>query len=198
MIKRVTDTVLILKKLLERFTKRNCKKQTKESLELKEISREKVINYMLNGKVTTNFLIAGLPKPRPFGEKVKVELDLSNHATKVYIKNATGFDTSKFTKKVDLANLKSEIHKLDISKLETTLAGLSKRNGALKNNVVKKTEYHELVKEVNVIKASDTSDLVRQTDCNTKTYEIENKRKLDHDRNNKYITVKLVYSGHAM
>ena len=38
------------KKLLERFTKTNCKKQIQKNLELKKSSREKMINYMLNGK----------------------------------------------------------------------------------------------------------------------------------------------------
>ena len=41
--------------------------------------------------------------------RVKFELDLSNYATKPDLKNATGVDTSKFSKKVDLANLKSQI-----------------------------------------------------------------------------------------
>ena len=33
------------------------------------------------------------------GVKVKLELDLSNYATKSDLKNATGVDTSKFAKK---------------------------------------------------------------------------------------------------
>ena len=41
--------------------------------------------------------------------RVEFELDLSNYATKADLKNATGVDTSKFGKKVDLANLKSQI-----------------------------------------------------------------------------------------
>ena len=36
------------------------------------------------------------------------------------VEKAAGFDTSTFAKKVDLASLKSEIDKLDISKLKTT------------------------------------------------------------------------------
>ena len=43
---------------------------------------------------------------------MKVELDLSNYATKTDLKNATGVDISKFAKKVDLANLKSHVDKL--------------------------------------------------------------------------------------
>ena len=39
------------------------------------------------------------PKPSE-----KVELDLSNYATKADLKNATGFDTSDFAKNTYLAN----------------------------------------------------------------------------------------------
>ena len=41
--------------------------------------------------------------------KIKVELDLSNYATKPDLKKATGFDTSQFGKNADLAGIKSEI-----------------------------------------------------------------------------------------
>ena len=33
------------------------------------------------------------PDPKSLGERVKVELDLSNYATKTDIKNVTGVDT---------------------------------------------------------------------------------------------------------
>ena len=36
------------------------------------------------------------PKPKPFGRKVKVELDLSDYATKANLKNVTGNDTLRF------------------------------------------------------------------------------------------------------
>ena len=39
-----------------------------------------------------------------------------NYATKADLKNATEVDTSKFPKKIDLANLKSNVDKLDIDK----------------------------------------------------------------------------------
>ena len=55
---------------------------------------------------------------KTLGGRVKVELGLSNYATKADLKNTTGVDTLKFTKKVDLANLKSNIEKLDIDKLK--------------------------------------------------------------------------------
>ena len=43
----------------ELFTKKNSKKRIKESLELKYQSKEKLINYILNGKDTKLRLIAG-------------------------------------------------------------------------------------------------------------------------------------------
>ena len=53
-----------------------------------------------------------------FGKRIKVELDLSNYATKTDLKNATGVDTSKFAKRVDIANLKFSVDKLDIDQLK--------------------------------------------------------------------------------
>ena len=42
--------ILMEKKLLECFTKVNCKKQIKKNLQFKKYSREQVMNYMLNGR----------------------------------------------------------------------------------------------------------------------------------------------------
>ena len=56
---------------------------------------------------------------------MKVELDLSNYAIKADLENAAGVDTSKFAKKVDLANLKSNIDKLDTDKLKNISTNLS-------------------------------------------------------------------------
>ena len=50
--------------------------------------------------------------------KVKVELDLSNYATKIDLKNATGIDASSFAKKVNLSSFKSNADKLDIDKFK--------------------------------------------------------------------------------
>ena len=58
------------------------------------------------------------PKPKSFGRRVNVQLELSNYATKVNLKTSTGVDTSKFAKNVDLANLKFDVYKLDIGKLK--------------------------------------------------------------------------------
>ena len=86
---------------------------------------------MLNGKTTIIILTVGLinseyfPKSKSFVGRVKVELDLSNYAKKSRFKNATGVDTLKFSKKVDLADLKSEVDKLGTDKLEKVPTGLN-------------------------------------------------------------------------
>ena len=56
-------------------------------------------------------------KPFFLGGKVKVELGLSNYAIKTDLKNGTGVDNLSFAKKTDLANLKSDVDKLDIVEL---------------------------------------------------------------------------------
>ena len=58
------------------------------------------------------------PKPKSLGANIKVELDLSNYATKADLKNATGVNTSDFARKTELANLKSDVDKLDIDKFK--------------------------------------------------------------------------------
>ena len=55
------------------------------------------------------------PKPyEPFGGNINVKVDLSNYATKDDIKNITHVDTSSFALKTSLANLKTEVDKLDM------------------------------------------------------------------------------------
>ena len=65
------------------------------------------------------------PKPNSLGANVKVELNLSNYATKSDLKSATGFETSSFAKRTDLANLKSDVDKLNTYKLKNVPSGLS-------------------------------------------------------------------------
>ena len=64
------------------------------------------------------------PEPKSLGGRIKVELDLSNYATNADLKIAKTADTSKFAKKVDLANLKSNVDKLDIDKIKNVLSNL--------------------------------------------------------------------------
>ena len=55
------------------------------------------------------------PKPyKAFRGGIKVKVDLSKYATKAAIKNISHVDTSSFALKTNLANLKTEVDKLDI------------------------------------------------------------------------------------
>ena len=78
------------------------------------------------------------PKPFRSRENIKIKVDLSNYATKADIKNITHVDTSNFALKTNLANLKTEVDKLDIDKLVPIPANLSKLSNEVKNDVVKK------------------------------------------------------------
>ena len=94
------------------------------------------------------------PKPKSLGSNVKVELYLYNYATKADLKNAAGVDTSDFAKKVALANLKSDVDKLDIDRLKNVLSGLSSlKNKADKLDARKlETAPFDLSKLSNVVK----------------------------------------------
>ena len=80
--------------------------------------------------------------PKSFGSfrrNINVKVGLSNYATKAVIKNISHVDTSSFALKTNLANLKTEVDKLDIDKLVPVPTDLSKLSDTVKNDVVKKT-----------------------------------------------------------
>ena len=59
--------------------------------------------------------------------------------------------------------LENKVDKLDIAKLENTPVDLRKLSNLVKNDVVKNTEYDELVKKViNTLNTTDTSHLVKK------------------------------------
>ena len=64
------------------------------------------------------------PKPfnSHFGDSIKVNIDLSNYATKTDWKSVTHVDTSHFALQTNLANLKTEIDKLEFDKLAPELS----------------------------------------------------------------------------
>ena len=71
-------------------------------------------------------------------KNIKIKVDPSNSSTKNDLKNITHIDTSSFASKINLANLKTEVDKLDIDKLVPLPADLSKLSNVVKNEVVKK------------------------------------------------------------
>ena len=93
-------------------------------------------------------------------KNIKVELDLSNYATKDDVKNITHIDLSSYGSKTNLAALKTEIDKTDTDKLKTVPNDLAKLSNVVKNDVVKKTEYNTLKSKVDGI---DTSAFITRT-----------------------------------
>ena len=72
-----------------------------------------------------------------------------------------------------LRSLKSKVDTLDIGKLETASADLSKLSDRVKNDNVKKTDDELVVENVNNIKTTDTTNLVKRTNCNTKLIKLK-------------------------
>ena len=127
---------------------------------------------------------------------MKVELDLSNYATKADLKNATGVDTLDSAKETDLANLKSDVDKLDIDKLKTLSTNLSnlkskvdkldvdklvpvpvdlsKLSDVVKNDVVKKDVYNAKIKNIED-KIPDITNLATNTTLHAKLDKFKNK-----------------------
>ena len=126
-------------------------------------------------------------EPKSLGGRVKLELDLSNYATKVNIKKATRVNASSFAKQVDLVNIKSNVDKLDIVKLKNVPSNLSslkskidkldadklilvsvdlsKLINVVKNDVVKKDVYNAKIKNVED-KIPDIANLATKTTLN--------------------------------
>ena len=136
------------------------------------------------------------PKPyKSFIGDIKDKVDLSNYVTKADIKIITHVDTSGFALKMNLANLKTEVDKIDTDKLKTVPVDSSKLSNVVKNDVIKKTEYNKLVNKVNNIRTSgfilktkydadklklenkipDISNLIKKSHYNTKITEIDGK-----------------------
>ena len=105
-------------------------------------------------------------------ENIKVELDLSNYATKKDIKDITDVDTSSYALKTNLANLKTEVYKTDTDKLKTVPDNSAKLSNVVKNDIVKKTTYNTLKNKIDAI---DTSGFVTRTKFTTDTNALDDK-----------------------
>ena len=131
----------------------------------------------------------------PYGStnNIKVELDLANYVTKDDVKNITHLDVSSYATKTNLADLKSEVDKIDTDKLKTVPTDLSKLSNVVKNDVVKKTDYNtkltsienqiagvtkntvDNLADITKLKAVDTSNFVLKTKLTSDVNTLENK-----------------------
>ena len=100
------------------------------------------------------------PPYKSSSNNVKVELDLTNYATKTDLKNITHVNVSSFSSKTNLAALKTEVDKIDLDKLKTTPTDLAKLSNVVKNDVVKKTNYKAKVTSIEAQIAGLTKNTV--------------------------------------
>ena len=100
------------------------------------------------------------PPYKSSSNNVKVELDLTNYATKTDLKNITHVDVSSFASKTNLAALKTEVVKTDTDKLKTAPADLVKLTNAIESDVVKKTDYNTKVTSIEAQIAGLTKNAV--------------------------------------
>ena len=124
---------------------------------------------------------------------IRVELDLSNYATKDDVKYITHVDVSSYATKTNLASLKTEVDKIDTDKLKTVPADLAKLSNVVKNDVVKKTDYSTKVTSIEAqiagltkntvdnladitkLKAIDTNSFVTRTKFSADTNSLDDK-----------------------
>ena len=133
------------------------------------------------------------PPYKSSSNNVKVELDLTNYATKTDLKNITHIDVSSFASKTNLAALKTELDKIDTDKLKTAPADFAKLTNATENDVVKKTDYNTKVTSIEAqiagltkntvdnladitkLKAIDTNSFVTRTKFSADTNALDDK-----------------------
>ena len=146
-----------------------------------------------NKNVKRYYKMIYYPPYRSSRNNIKVKLDLVNYATKTDFKNITNVDVSSFASKTNLAALKTEVDKIDVDKLKTTPADLAKLTNAIKNDVVKKTDYNAKVtsieaqiagltknttdnlNDITKRKAIDTNSFVTRTKFSTDTNTLDDK-----------------------
>ena len=105
------------------------------------------------------------PPYKSSGHIVKVELGLTNYATKTDLENITHVNVSSYASKTNLAALKSEVDKIDVDKLKTTPADLAKLSNVFKNDFVKKTDYSTKVNSIEARIAGLTKNTVDKKNC---------------------------------
>ena len=91
---------------------------------------------------SVHYKMSYYPPYKSSSNNVKVELDLTNYATKTHV------DVSSFASKSNLAALKTEVDKIDTDKLKTAPTDLAKLTNAIENDVVKKTDYNTKVTSI--------------------------------------------------
>ena len=113
------------------------------------------------------------PQYKSSSNNVKVELDLTNYATRNGLKHITHVDVSSFASKSNLAALKTEVDKIDTDKLKTAPTDLAKLTNAIENDVVKKTDYNIKLTSIEAQIAGLTKNTVHNLADTTKLKAID-------------------------
>ena len=100
------------------------------------------------------------PPYKSSSNNIKVELDLTNYATKTDLKNITHVDVSGFASKTNLAALKTEVDKIDVDKLKTAPVDLAELTNAVENDLVKKTVYNTKLTSIEGQRAGLTKNTI--------------------------------------
>ena len=125
------------------------------------IKNYKKLNFSLqNISSKDNYKMSYYPPYKSSSNNAKVELDLTNYATKTDLKNITHVDVSSFASKTNLAALKTEVDKIDTDKLKTAPTDFAKLTNAIENDVVKKTDYNTKVTSIEAQIAELTKNTV--------------------------------------
>ena len=106
------------------------------------------------------YKVSYYPPYKSSSNNIKVELDLSNYATKNDFKNITHVDVSSFASKTNLAALKTDADKTDTDKLKTAPTDLAKLPNGIENDLVKKTVYNTKVTSIETQIAGLTKNTV--------------------------------------
>ena len=116
------------------------------------------------------------PLYKSSSNNIKVELDLTNYATKTDLKTITHVDVSSFASKTNLASLKTEVDKIDVDKSKTVPVDLAKLTNAVENDLVKKTVYKTKVTSIETQIAGLTKNTVDNiADITSDVTTLENK-----------------------
>ena len=115
---------------------------------IKDLNDEEIIGSFYDYRRVYYKMSTYYPRYKSSSNNIKVELDLTNYATKANLNNITHVDTSSFASKTNLAALKSEVDKIDVDKLKTALVDLAKLTNAVENDLVKKTVYNTKVTSI--------------------------------------------------
>ena len=141
MLKKIKNTLLgtyvinLLKgkEIVGTFNKKELQNTNQKEFRVEKVIKRKGDKLYVKWKGYDNLFNSWIDKDielifsrtKIFRRKTDSWIRFINSATKTALKNATGAHASKFAKKIDLANLKSNVATLDIDKLKNFPTNLS-------------------------------------------------------------------------